>query len=1017
MSSPSLLGPRGSCHHVSCFNDANPCGYFIVMSNGAENVVPNSATDLCAACDHPWFSHLLEALPPDHPAPGQQRGVYQSFGPDGCDSANCGGFYSHGIYPQLKAQSPTEWTFTSLCACGRMHRTHAPFRPFTNSGHTIGIIASPFGVRQGRSSAPAPFVSSASIAQQAPIAAYQGVRSEVSGSTNAQRVDAYIRHRPQSSSSGNIPHARTTTLSGGGATSNPFALSCVTGTSLSASSTISPSRRPRNTASAPAPTQVAAISNPDIVDICVILIPHVDPAHAPPSDPYLQQGRACEGFKWDGSQFAILVEELLHFKLVFKVSLPTNGTVWRDFHDAVLLHLSQNALEIPEFSERSQSPTGPHNICFRLIATTTKNRPDSSRIYKAYDDLPASEWKAAQFSELPFKNIRWPLDGEMSALNVVIIAPRSQNLRSILPFIRPRPHEAWDDHSTQIQNSPPTAGPSNATVVHADIAQEPECTDGGSESSFSSTDTQSEPPSKHARLDSGDDAEPSRHRLDNLPGVIPVVSKSQDDLKDWATSIQSSVPADNTRNNIPSITAPSIEVGAQVLYFLVYWNFQHMSNSPELRAQEARVFKRELEIRFCDPTVSCNLVALATLIRSAQRLDLTIGSAIGQGVTRNLLRETIQVALRIPNLWQDRGRYSTIQFLPYIPPQDRILHFMSCGFLCVLHIVALEIGPEPISPFLLRAAIEEVEGALQIDTALLRLLAPEDFETLLPWITHDRSVPLAADITSKVATLLMASEINPAWVSTSADVLSQMERHLFSQTMFGHGDIFMHADFREFTKGINFITTLTYPANKLVMSFRGETRNYLAAMYNRRLSDVSVLLDHIEFRSNLDRVAIAKAEECSDADLSDEAWDIVYEDIFEARLKVYLRGVGHPNTQDMRNIIPSAEFDAARHDHLLRARYFLHAMTGSDLVPAASDWKISIFFHHKGERVNFVPPPHVPVPDPERMHIHACFGQADVHIDDGQRNLLVQPTLHRRPIYFADWIHATVMNPKDFNMV
>lgn len=68
------------------------------------------------------------------------------------------------------------------------------------------------------SPAPSPFLSSAGIAQQPPCVAYQGLRSEVAGNANARRVDAYIRHRNQSSA--NTPRTRIATS--GGQPINPF---------------------------------------------------------------------------------------------------------------------------------------------------------------------------------------------------------------------------------------------------------------------------------------------------------------------------------------------------------------------------------------------------------------------------------------------------------------------------------------------------------------------------------------------------------------------------------------------------------------------------------------------------------------------------------------------------------------------------------------------------------------------------------------------------------------------------
>ena len=156
-------------------------------------------------------------------------------------------------------------------------------------------------------------------------------------------------------------------------------------------------------------------------------------------------------------------------------------------------------------------------------------------------------------------------------------------------------------------------------------------------------------------------------------------------------------------------------------------------------------------------------ISLCTCLCVLSLLDLTTfhsGSAVGQGVTQSLLRETVKVALEVSNLWQTRGPYSTLQFLPFAQERERTVDLQTCGFICLLHMVALGSGPEPVSPFLLRAIIEPREVACKVDISLLRLLSPDDFATLAPWISRDKSQRLSEDVTSKVASLLMASDID-----------------------------------------------------------------------------------------------------------------------------------------------------------------------------------------------------------------------------------------------------------------
>ena len=77
-------------------------------------------------------------------------------------------------------------------------------------------------------------------------------------------------------------------------------------------------------------------------------------------------------------------------------------------------------MEIPDHGDDRDAPTGPHNICVRLIVTASKSRPNY-RIYKGYDDLSVADWTVDGLTRKPFTHIRFPLDGEMSRMPVLVI--------------------------------------------------------------------------------------------------------------------------------------------------------------------------------------------------------------------------------------------------------------------------------------------------------------------------------------------------------------------------------------------------------------------------------------------------------------------------------------------------------------------------------------------------------------------------------------------------------------------
>ena len=125
-------------------------------------------------------------------------------------------------------------------------------------------------------------------------------------------------------------------------------------------------------------------------------------------------------------------------------------------------------------------------------------------------------------------------------------------------------------------------------------------------------------------------------------------------------------------------------------------------------------------------------------------------------------------------------------------------------------------------------------------------------------------------------------------------------------------------------------------------TFNDNPRAFLAAMYNHRLENVETLISRIEYRSGVANPAAVDEESRVKNIVSNDAWDLIYEFGFQKALTAYLRGHGHPDHRFIRDIVDDAQFEADRHDELLRARLFLHLMSGSDLTPATDNWKIKV---------------------------------------------------------------------------
>ncbi|KAI9062194.1 hypothetical protein FKP32DRAFT_1604397 [Trametes sanguinea] len=232
----------------------------------------------------------------------------------------------------------------------------------------------------------------------------------------------------------------------------------------------------------------------------------------------------------------------------------------------------------------------------------------------------------------------------------------------------------------------------------------------------------------------------------------------------------------------------------------------------------------------------------------------------------------------------------------------------------------------------------------------------------------------------------------------------------------GDKDVSTHPDLLAFSEGLHHVLA---PGSLLDIAFLGRSAAYLAFMYDRRLHDVALLLEHLVFNSavKVSEQAILTITDDDDGDeMSTTTWDLLYEDLFATRLSEYLQGFGHPNHPHIVELLDHATITAAADDGLLRARAFLQLMSGSDLLPTNPDWKLKFYFDHVRQPTS-APANEPPMPAP--LGVHACFYEATVTVNEGLRNLLheVRQSEGGSALAFDAWIHGALLNPDDFSTV
>ena len=184
-----------------------------------------------------------------------------------------------------------------------------------------------------------------------------------------------------------------------------------------------------------------------------------------------------------------------------------------------------------------------------------------------------------------------------------------------------------------------------------------------------------------------------------------------------------------------------------------------------------------------------------------------------------------------------------------------------------------------------------------------------------------------------------------------------MEQSLVSSAVFGVRDLSRNADFLAFQLGMSCVLPTDLSLSKVSVLliarecialncfppqiFDERGREYLAALCDFRVKSAELVISHTEIISTLDRANLAEMSALS-TELDDKTWDALYEEWFENRFYAYIRGVGHPDHPDVIDVVGPEVHLRARGDTVLRARMFLHTLSGSDLVPLNSDWKLKV---------------------------------------------------------------------------
>ncbi|RDX47053.1 hypothetical protein OH76DRAFT_1419895 [Lentinus brumalis] len=1060
---------RGPCMHSQCTQASGGCAGFLVFVNETLRMLR------AALPVDPVHHRML-----DHEVIGRP----ELFVRGGCPSFQCGGFVLIERRPRPPAPSPQAGetpspNWDTACVCGGPLKAHAmlpsqgaglsPVVPFPQVAPPQFATTHPALPAYGSGVPPTASSTSAALASTVPLEAYTSFRKDETGIPNNRRLASAARS-PTSVQRSNAARTRPATTI--------------------AENTPGPSQprgAPVAQASGSSPTPSPAAQDPNVQVFTVMLFPYQHPELVPRRGSYPHNE-----FIWTQPQFVDIARQMVKYKLVFTVSLPRVGPVWRSLGDQVLEYCARRFIVLPD-RNRGSTADSPTSLPFVVMRSATKKKPRGAKNHSVHDELDFTRFTVKNLLAKAFTTPAYPLgEAEFAAHPLLRLTPRTGDLKANMlrselwasdtPGMSDyfeikaasEPHPCFPARVIlslpAISIAPPGCSPSavgtNAPSVTTragsardvyphgylsikhlvDIAvafdvAAPSPSGAAARTSFRAS------PGGHtvcgwhalkggalpkpatprripdsvqyggrrnrttARMSTGGrapeavrrarreartaalaapmlqpaiDAPPPSNRRRTHSPLVAVVAVNQPDLarsapplrsigdagvKAWSARVLSSLKVEEALNDtIPHIVAPNLEIAAQILLFQVEWLVERRDHP--ITQEDADSFASTFAARFPQDGVECRLTSLPRLLRHAAHLDLTVytdfgasGVSIGSSPLRSMLRRCVELLVADQRYWHQVGKYFCIRKGPTGSP-ERENHLAVSGFIALLHMVALGRGPDPMSPFLLRYVIEGRELACILDAAFIRLIDPALYAQLTPWTEYEWGSAFPTDPSHKLNSLIFSANQDTKVFSSPPRraELEWMERHLVAAAVFDAPDLASNdTALASFADGMHVALA---PGRSLDGTFFRRCRDFLAVMCHCRLEDVNLLLRKLDFRSTLDRKAIEQQSAQSET-MTDGTWDAYFEDHFADRVRRYL-------------VVGDEAFERDSGDKLLRARLFLHTMTGTDLVPADESWSLKVFFCHTGTREAPPEGEEVPLPHPSTWTkaFVTCFAKA-----------------------------------------
>jgi hypothetical protein len=130
------------------------------------------------------------------------------------------------------------------------------------------------------------------------------------------------------------------------------------------------------------------------------------------------------------------------------------------------------------------------------------------------------------------------------------------------------------------------------------------------------------------------------------------------------------------------------------------------------------------------------------------------GNAVGPGTERAVVEEALKIFTSdatYTRVINNEPVYYGVSLRPTPSSKDRLRRLKVFGTICALSIFWHRQGPDPVSPFLLKYAIDGLSSLMDLD--FISCFAPTLADDLRPW-PLDHTLPLSLDINSPLSTVV-----------------------------------------------------------------------------------------------------------------------------------------------------------------------------------------------------------------------------------------------------------------------